>query len=148
MQDLPAAEVAPSIEIVKDKQEIDQQTTIDDRISQDPPYEPESIKIKGLAILDSTPIADGYSVYSAGQKKVILIAGSFAAFFSPVSSNIYFPALTTIAKDLRVSLSQISLTVTTYQVSVILCSPVNPCHQHLVRQLSADYHSRLCRVLR
>ena len=48
------------------------------------------------------------------------MAGSFAAFFSPLSSNVYFPAINTIAKDLRVSISRINLTVTTYQVSAIL----------------------------
>lgn len=148
VQDLRAAEVAPSIDTVHDKQEIHQPATTDDLILQEPPYKPECVEMKELAIPDSTLIADIYSVYSARQKKVILVAGSFAAFFSPVSSNIYFPAITTIAKDLHVSLSQINLTVTTYQVSLILCSPHNPCCQHLMCQLSADYHSRLCRVLR
>ncbi len=147
MQDLRAAEVGPSIDTVQDKQEIDQPTTIDDLILQEPPYKLECLEMKELAIPDSTLIADIYSVYSARQKKVILVAGSFAAFFSPVSSNIYFPAIVTIAKDLHVSLSQIGLTVTTYQVSVILCSPDDPCYQHLMCQLSADCHSRLCRVL-
>lgn len=148
VQDLRAAEVAPSIDTGQDKQEIDQPTTTDDLVLQKPPYKPEYVEMKELAIPDSTPIADNYSLYSARQKKVILVAGSFAAFFSPVSSNIYFPAISTIAKDLHVSLSQINLTITTYQVSVILCPPDNPCYQHLMCQLPADYHSRLCRVLR
>ena len=148
VQDLRAAEVAPSIDTVQDKQKTDQPTTVEDLILHEPPYKPESVEMKELAIPDSTPIAENFSVYSARQKKVILVAGSFAAFFSPVSSNIYFPALVTIAKDLHVSLSQISLTVTTYQVSAILCSPVNPCCQHLMCQHSTDYNSRLCRVLR
>ena len=60
-----------------------------------------------------------YSVFTTRQKKMILIAGSFAGFFSPLSSNVYFPALNTIAKDLRVSVSQINLTVTTYQVDIV-----------------------------
>lgn len=60
-----------------------------------------------------------YSVFTARQKKIILIAGSFAGFFSPLSSNVYFPALNTIAKDLRVSISHINLTVTTYQVDIV-----------------------------
>lgn len=148
VQDLRAAEVAPPIDAVHDKQKIDQPATIDDLILQEPPHKSEYIEMKEPAIPDSTPIADSYSIYSARQKKVILLAGSFAAFFSPVSSNIYFPAIITIAKDLHVSLSHISLTVTTYQVSAILCSPDNRCCQHLMCQLSIDYHSRLCRGLR
>ena len=133
VQDLRAAEVVPSIDTAQDKQEIDQPMTADDLILQGPSYKPDFIEIEEFAIPDSTtPMAESYSVYSTRQKKVILVAGSFAAFFSPVSSNIYFPALTTIARDLHVSLSQISLTVTTYQVSVILRPPVNPCYQHIV----------------
>ena len=145
VQDLRAAKLSPSIDTVPDKRAIAQPNAVDDQTPSEPPYEPESMEVKEIAIPDSTPIADSYSVYSAGQKKAIMVAGSFAAFFSPVSSNIYFPALTTIAKDLHASLSQMNLTVTTYQVSMIFCLPVNPCFQHLVCQLSADYHPRSCR---
>ena len=127
VQDLRAAEVAPSINTVQDTKELDQPTTDEDIILHEPPYKPEMIEMKEAAVPDSTPTADIFSVYTARQKKVILVAGSFAAFFSPVSSNIYFPALNTIAKDLHVSLSQINLTVTTYQVSMTVCSPVKPC---------------------
>ncbi len=147
MQDLRAAEVAPSIHTVQDKRKMDQPTTTKDLILHEPPYTPESIEMKELAIPDSTPIAADFSVYSVRQKKVILLAGSFAAFFSPVSSNIYFPALVTIAKDLHVSLSQISLTVTTYQVSVISARHSTLAINISMYQPSADYHSRLCRVL-
>jgi hypothetical protein len=38
------------------------------------------------------------------------------AFFSPFTAQIYFPALTSIAKDLHVSNSKINLTMTTYMV--------------------------------
>ncbi len=148
VQNLRAAEVTPSIDTVQDKQKMDQPTTSEDLILHEPPYKPESFDMKEFRIPDSTPIADDFSVYSSRQKKVILIAGSFAAFFSPVSSNIYFPALVTIAKDLHVSLSQISLTVTTYQVSLISAPHLTLAINLSMYQSSADYHSRLCRVLR
>ena len=64
--------------------------------------------------------AEQFSVFSSRQKRAIVVAGSCAASFSLVSSNIYFPALVTIAKDLQVSLSQINLTVTIYQVRLII----------------------------
>ncbi|KAL6713148.1 hypothetical protein ACLMJK_009269 [Lecanora helva] len=57
-----------------------------------------------------------FSIFSSTQKRAIAVAGSCAAFFSPASSNIYFPALVTIARDVHVSLSQINLTITTYQI--------------------------------
>ena len=127
VQDLRAAEVAPSISTVQNIRQLDQRTTNEDMDFHEPPYKPEMIEMKEAAVSDSTATADTFSVYTARQKKVILISGSFAAFFSPVSSNIYFPALNTIAKDLHVSLSQINLTVTTYQVSMTLCSLFNLC---------------------
>lgn len=57
-----------------------------------------------------------HSVFSSGQKKFIVLMASIASFFSPLSANIYFPALNTLAHDLQVSNSRINLTVTTYLV--------------------------------
>ncbi|KAL6243893.1 hypothetical protein RBB50_009327 [Rhinocladiella similis] len=57
-----------------------------------------------------------YSVFSTNEKRIIVLAGSLAGFFSPLTSSIYFPALDTIAKALHVSDSDINLTVTTYLI--------------------------------
>jgi len=57
-----------------------------------------------------------HSVFSPKQKKFIVLTASTAAFFSPLSSNIYLPALGLLAQDLSVSDSQINLTVTSYLV--------------------------------
>ncbi|KAI9829317.1 MAG: hypothetical protein M1819_006380 [Sarea resinae] len=57
-----------------------------------------------------------HSVFTKNQKRCIILAASFAGFFSPLSANIYFPALNTLAKDLHVSSSKINLTVTTYLI--------------------------------
>jgi len=57
-----------------------------------------------------------YSIFGTWQKKLIVLAGTMGAFFSPFTTQIYFPALTTIAKDLHVSNSKINLTMTTYMV--------------------------------
>lgn len=59
-----------------------------------------------------------YSVFSVNEKRAIVTTGSLAAFFSPLSSSIYFPALDTIAAALGVSITKINLTVTTYLVSL------------------------------
>ena len=79
----------------------------------------ESCDRKSVPSMQNISNREQYSVFTTRQRKMILIAGSFAAFFSPISSNIYFPALNTIAKDLRVSITQINLTVTTYQVGIV-----------------------------
>lgn len=41
---------------------------------------------------------------------------SWAGFFSPVSGQIYFPALVPLATDLHVSNSLINLTLTSYMI--------------------------------
>lgn len=60
-----------------------------------------------------------YSIFGKWQKKFIVLAATAGAFFSPFTGQIYFPALTTIAKDLNVTNSQINLTVTTYMVGTL-----------------------------
>ncbi|KAF7558354.1 hypothetical protein G7046_g5792 [Stylonectria norvegica] len=57
-----------------------------------------------------------YSSFTAWQKRFIVLAAALTAFFSPLSAQIYFPALTTIADNLHVSDSQVNLTVTTYMI--------------------------------
>ena len=61
-----------------------------------------------------------YSVFTVNHKRAIVAVGSFASFFSTLSSSIYYPALDTIAKALNVSISKINLTITTYLVSTLL----------------------------
>jgi hypothetical protein len=60
-----------------------------------------------------------YSVFTPWQKRFIILAASTGSFISPLTSNIYFPALPTIASDLHVSITQINLTITTYMVCTI-----------------------------
>ncbi|KAL0942088.1 MFS multidrug transporter [Colletotrichum truncatum] len=57
-----------------------------------------------------------YSIFDKRQKGLIVFIVSTAATFSGFASNIYFPALSTIAQDLNVSVELINLTVTTYLI--------------------------------
>ncbi|KAL6249533.1 hypothetical protein RBB50_003386 [Rhinocladiella similis] len=57
-----------------------------------------------------------YSVFSKNQKRFIVFIASWAGFFSPVSGQIYFPALVPLARDLHVSDSLINLTLTSYMI--------------------------------
>lgn len=57
-----------------------------------------------------------HSVFSSRQKGFIVFMASWAGFFSPVSGQIYFPALNALATDLHVSNSLINLTLTSYMV--------------------------------
>ncbi|KAL5331419.1 hypothetical protein ACEPPN_000949 [Leptodophora sp. 'Broadleaf-Isolate-01'] len=57
-----------------------------------------------------------YHVFTLAKKKQLVYIVSLAGLFSPLSSNIYFPALGQIATDLKTSISLISLTITVYMV--------------------------------
>lgn len=57
-----------------------------------------------------------YSIYESKAKILIVVTASIAGFFSPLSANIYLPALNTLADQLHVSNTLINLTVTTYMV--------------------------------
>ena len=57
-----------------------------------------------------------YSTFSNEAKRSIVFLVALAGFFSPLSANIYFPALEYIASDLHVSLELMNLTITAYLV--------------------------------
>jgi MFS family permease len=57
-----------------------------------------------------------YHILSNKQKWNLVIFVSLAASFSPLSSNIYFPAIDAISRDLGVNASLIALTITVYMV--------------------------------
>jgi hypothetical protein len=106
----------------------------------DPEKQTEDVESKA-AELQSPLAKENYSVFTTGQIKGIVVAGSFIGWFSPVSSplswlakcdihadcsqmsgSIYFPALNSIAADLNTSISKVNITVTTYLVN----SPLSP----------------------
>jgi hypothetical protein len=58
-----------------------------------------------------------YSAFTGRRKRFIILMTSWAGFFAPVSTNIYYPALNTLARELQVSNAQINLTLTSFMVS-------------------------------
>ncbi|PGH05658.1 hypothetical protein GX51_02818 [Blastomyces parvus] len=57
-----------------------------------------------------------HSIFTPAQRRYIVASISWAALFSPVSANIYLPALNTLARELSVSISMMNLTVTSYMI--------------------------------
>jgi len=53
-----------------------------------------------------------YSHFTPLTKHKILIIATIAGLISPLTSQIYYPALVTIAKEFKVTVSEINLTVT------------------------------------
>lgn len=58
-----------------------------------------------------------YHIFSKKQKWNLVILVSLAGSFSPLSSNIYFPAISSISSDLGVGASLVALTITVYMVA-------------------------------
>ncbi|KAK3943259.1 putative transporter AQR1 [Diplogelasinospora grovesii] len=69
-----------------------------------------------LETLARAPSGPPYSAFSKGTKRWIVTMVTFSSFVSPMTANIYFPALNPIAKDLGVSVNLINLTLTTYMI--------------------------------
>lgn len=60
--------------------------------------------------------SEDFSVFTVPEKRAMIAVASFAAWFSPMTGSIYYPALNQIAADLHVSASKINITVTTYLI--------------------------------
>ncbi|KAL9109434.1 MAG: hypothetical protein Q9227_005942 [Pyrenula ochraceoflavens] len=63
-------------------------------------------------VVDDVP----YSSFTLKEKKLIIFGASWGSFLSPLTTNIYYPALKTLSHDLDVSISKINLTITTYMI--------------------------------
>jgi hypothetical protein len=91
--------------------------------TQDNPEDIQQVQHRDTKVLQdkgSEPLREPpYSIYPKWKRVVLVYLASVAAFASPVSSSIYFPAMTELARDLNTSLTNISLTITTYMV----CNP-------------------------
>jgi hypothetical protein len=79
--------------------------SLTDADSQDGTTEPE--------VVEAQP---PYSSFTNGQKIAITLTVSFLALISPLSGQIYLPALEALAESLNVPVSYINLTITTFMV--------------------------------
>ena len=67
-------------------------------------------------IVESASPPVPYSIFTKTQKALIVTIISVAATFTAFASNIYFPAIPTIARDLSVTPELLNLTVTSYMI--------------------------------
>ncbi|PVH82055.1 MFS general substrate transporter [Cadophora sp. DSE1049] len=73
----------------------------------------EAQDLEALAAVRTGPV---YSAFGKWKKRYIVIMVTFAAFISPTSANIYFPALNPLQEELNVSTTLINLTLTSYMI--------------------------------
>lgn len=69
-----------------------------------------------LELASPMPSGPVYSVFGRRQRHYIVFMVACAGFFSPLSANIYFPALNSISRDLNVSSDMVNLSLTTYMI--------------------------------
>lgn len=63
-----------------------------------------------------------YTIFNKYERVLYAWVASVAAFASPVSTSIYYPALTVLATALNTSLQNINLSITTYMVRILVCT--------------------------
>lgn len=66
--------------------------------------------------LERVPSGPAYSTFSKTTRRWVVTMVTISSFVSPMTANIYFPALNPIAADLGVSINLINLTLTTYMI--------------------------------
>ena len=66
--------------------------------------------------LASSSPSQPYSSFTKAQKWLIILLATFAATFSPLSSFIFFPAITALSESLHVPIAKINLTITSYMI--------------------------------
>lgn len=87
------------------------------RTDHDGHEEPADTEPRDLESLHTTTTnSPPFSVFTLQQKRFIVLMVAMAGFFSPLSANIYFPALNTLATDFHVSSAIINLTLTSYMI--------------------------------
>jgi Na+/melibiose symporter-like transporter len=86
-------------------------------ISSFPPFQKEEGLASSIAEKSpSSPAFQPYSSFAKPQKWLIILLATFAATFSPLSSFIFFPAVTALSESLHVSIAKINLTITSYMI--------------------------------
>ncbi|KAJ7633416.1 MFS general substrate transporter [Mycena polygramma] len=77
---------------------------------------PDSGETAAPKIEEDNAPAEPYSIYSRREKWFIVALIGLGGLFSPLTSNIYFPVIPTLAEDFHRSIELINLTVTMYIV--------------------------------
>jgi MFS family permease len=83
--------------------------------AEQPQDEASDIEPRNLEALQPTNSAP-FSVFTQSQKRFIVFMVALAGFFSPLSANIYFPALNDLSVYFRTPSAIMNLTLTTYML--------------------------------
>lgn len=70
-------------------------------------------------VVSSEAPAEPYTVFSPWKKRYIIFLAAFAGMFSPMSSFVFYPAITTISESLDVSIGLVNLAISTVLILMI-----------------------------
>jgi multidrug resistance protein len=87
-----------------------------DNVVSDATKIPPALSTGEPAIEAPLDVPPPYSIHTPWGKRLIVLAAAISAFFSPLTAQIYLPALNALAADFQVTDAQINLTVTTYMI--------------------------------
>lgn len=65
---------------------------------------------------ETFPESDVYTIFRKWEKVYIVTLITLAGWFSTLSSFIYYPVISLVARDLRTTIANINLTVTSYMI--------------------------------
>jgi hypothetical protein len=68
------------------------------------------------AVKKSESNAPLHSAFTRRQRLFVVVMTALASFFSPLSGQIYFPAIPQLASDYHTTTGKINLTITTYMI--------------------------------
>ncbi|KAI1801134.1 MFS general substrate transporter [Daldinia bambusicola] len=71
---------------------------------------------RDLETLSRVSSGPPYTVFSPSMIRWIILMNCVSAFLSPITANIYFPAIPALSQDLGVTVAQLNLTLTTYMI--------------------------------
>ncbi|KAH9883814.1 MFS general substrate transporter [Xylariomycetidae sp. FL2044] len=71
---------------------------------------------QNLETLSRVSTGPPYTAFSPSMRWWIVAMNSISAFISPITANIYFPAIPALSKSLDVTTADINLTLTTYMI--------------------------------
>ncbi|MCJ1313724.1 hypothetical protein MMC25_007404 [Agyrium rufum] len=76
----------------------------------------EKAPVTDVEAVPTSPSAPLHTVFTRNQRVFVMVMTTLASFFSPLSGQIYFPAIPEIAKDYHTNTGRINLTITTYMI--------------------------------
>jgi MFS family permease len=72
--------------------------------------------VESICTQDINTKKEPYTVFSTQQQIILVIITAFTAMISPLTANIYLPALNQIEESLQINTEQVNLTVTVYMI--------------------------------